>query len=133
MGSASPNLNTLGALMRFAISLEAETADRYAEWSAAAEAPASFSELAREHSTRAERLTRLLREQLNEMILEPIPALSASDYEAPASDARALEDRLARLYADIVTHAGHLLPGATRTLVRFGERSQQLAREDGGR
>lgn len=132
MAETTPELNTLGALLRFAISLETETADRYAEWSAAAGAPASFSELALEHSTRAERLTRLLREQLNEMILEPISGLSIARYQAPASDVAASERRLAQLYADIVTQAGHVLPGAARTFIRFGERSQQLAREREG-
>jgi hypothetical protein len=128
MAETTPELNTVGALMRFAVSLEEEAADRYTEWSAAARAPASLSELALEHRTRAERLTRMLREQLNEMILEPISGLSVADYQAPASVLAGLERKLARLYADIVSRAGHVLPGATRTLARFGERSEQLAR-----
>jgi hypothetical protein len=133
MSAVPPELNTLGALMRFAISREAETADRYAEWATAAEAPASFSELAAEHTLRAERLTRLLREQLNEMILEPISGLSVADYPGPAADMTDVERELARLHTDIVTQAGHVLPGASRTLTRFAERSRQLARELEGR
>jgi hypothetical protein len=133
MAETTPELNTVGALMRFAISLEETAADRYAEWSAAAGAPASFSELALEHRTRVERLTRLLREQLNEMILEPISGVSLADYQAPAADVTGLERKLARLYADIASRAGHVLPGATRTLARFGERSEQLARGTGAR
>ncbi len=123
-----PQLNTLGALMRFAISLETETADRYAEWATAADASASFSELATEHNLRVERLTRLLREQLNEMILEPISGLSVADYTGPTTNTADLERRLARLYTDIVAHAGHVFPGASRTLTRFAERSQLLVR-----
>jgi len=124
MNTDLPQLNTLGALMRFVISLETETVDRYTEWATVKNAPVLFSELANEHRLRVERLTRLLREQLNEMILEPISGFSAADYTGPTSSATDLERRLAQLYTDIVAHAGHIFPGANRILTRFAERSR---------
>jgi len=61
------------------------------------------------------------------MILEPISGLWTGDYLGPGADVTDLERRLARLYTDLVTHAGHILPGASRALARFAERSRQLA------
>jgi hypothetical protein len=132
MTDTIPELTTLGALLRFAVAQEADVAVRYTGWEAAPEAPASFAGLGQEHHSRAEKLTRLLREQLNEMILEPISGLRAGRYlptptEDPLTDAPAAEQALAQLYTDIASHAGHLLPGATRTLSRFAERSRYLA------
>ena len=129
-------LTTFGAVIRFAAAREAEAAAYYERWAARrGGTPALASSLASGHAKRAARLERLVREQLNEMILEPIAGLRADDYageieEAPtAAASAALEDRLERLYSDLLHHAGRTLGGATRVLQRFAEESRRHAEE----
>lgn len=137
--SASPELTTFGAVIRFAAALERQAVDHYQAW--LAQDPGEWRELAlslaSSHDRRAARLERLVREQLNEMILEPITGLRAERYlaEGESGDTRsvgasaALEERLARLYSDLVEHAGRALGGAARSLQRFAGESQRHAEE----
>ena len=136
--SAPPELTTFGAVIRFAAALETEAAAHYERWlaqSQAGDVPALVSSLASDHAKRAARLERLVREQLNEMTLEPIAGLRAERYsgegeppDAPtAATSAALEERLARLYTDLVEHAGRALGGAARSLQRFADESQRHA------
>ena len=129
MSFPPPDPTTFGALVRFAITRETEAADRYDGWAADVARSEAFTVAAAEHRRRAEQLSRMVREQLNEMILEPISGLRAEDYAGPADSLALLESTLARLYTDMVAQAGHIFPGARRSLTRFAERSQQLARD----
>jgi len=134
--SAPPELRTFGAVIRFAAAHEAEAVAYYERWMAkGGDRPALIASLASRHAKRAARLERLVREQLNEMILEPIAGLCAEDYAITseeslcAASAIELETRLARLYSDLVEHAGRALGVAARSLSRFADESQRQAEE----
>ena len=136
MNGEVPRLGTFGALMRFAAQLEREAAERYATWAREPGRGGGFAALADSHRKRADQLARMVQEQLNEMTLEPISGLEASDYlppEGPASggaaEARALEERLARLYEDAAERAGHVLGGAARSLQRLARQSRRAMEE----
>jgi hypothetical protein len=123
--SVPPELTTFGAVIRFAAALERQATGHYVAWLAqdAGEARDLASSLASSHRRRAARLERLVREQLNEMLLEPIAGLRAERYlaegesgDTPGAGASvAMEERLARLYSDLVEHAGRALGGAARS------------------
>jgi len=90
-------LNTFGALLKFALELEEAAARSYDEAAKAARDEALRSGLAaRAESARKnrQRLERVRREQVNEMLLEPIEGLRESDYRAggDASPAAADDD-----------------------------------------
>ena len=137
--SVPPELTTFGAVIRFAAALERQAADHYEAWLAQdpGEARELAVSLASGHGRRAARLERLVREQLNEIILEPITGLRAERYlregksaDMPAAGtSAALEERLARFYCDLVEHAGRALGGAARSLERFARESQGQAKE----
>lgn len=76
-------LGTLGAVLRFAIELESRSAEFHQETvSLAKDSPASgvFLSLAEAKRMRKELLERSRRENINEMLLEPITGLQGSDY-----------------------------------------------------
>ena len=141
MNEDVPKLGTFGALMRFAAQLEGEAAERYARWTDDADLGGRFAALADSHRKRAEQLARMVQEQLNEMTLEPITGLDASDYlppeDPPSGDdaaarmawARDVEERLARLYEDATRQAGHVLGGAARALQRLARQSRRAIEE----
>jgi len=141
MNEEVPRLGTFGALMRFAAQLEREAAERYAAWAREPGLGGPFGALADSHRKRADQLARMVQEQLNEMTLEPISGLDASDYlppEGPPSGgdagartawARNLEERLARLYVDATQRAGHVLGGAARALQRLARQSRRAIEE----
>ena len=141
MNEDVPKLGTFGALMRFAAESEKDAAERYARWTDDADLGGRFAALADSHRKRAEQLARMVQEQLNEMTLEPITGLDASDYlppeDPPSGDdaaartawARNLEERLARLYEDATRQAGHVLGGAARALQRLARQSRRALEE----
>ena len=141
MNQEVPKLGTFGALMRFAAQLEKEAAQRYADWGREPDLGGRFGALADSHRKRADQLARMVQEQLNEMTLEPIGGLDASDYlppEGPPSGAdaaartawaREVEARLARLYEDATQRAGHVLGGAARSLQRLARQSRRAIEE----
>ena len=140
MSGEVPKLGTFGALMRFAAQLEGEAAERYAAWAGDPDLGGPFAVLADSHRKRAEQLARMVQEQLNEMTLEPISGLDASDYlppeDPPSGDdaarmawARDVEERLARLYEDATQRAGHVLGGASRSLQRLARQSRRAIEE----
>jgi rubrerythrin len=138
MSSRQTELTTFGAMMRFAVSLEEDAAERYESWAERVGEPeaATLQELAASHRKRAARLGRMVQEELNEMTLEPIQGLRAEDYPigpdppdgASASDlaafAASIEARLAGLYDDIVGRAGRVLGRAARRLERLAKQSR---------
>lgn len=141
MSGEVPRLGTFGALMRFAAQLEGEAAERYAAWAGDPDLGGRFAALADSHRKRADQLARTVQEQLNEMTLEPISGLDASDYlppeDPPSGDdaaarmawARDVEERLARLYEDATQRAGHVLGGASRSLQRLARQSRRAIEE----
>lgn len=76
-------LGTLGAVLRFAIELEGQSAEFYQEAASLARhslAEGVFRALAEAKKKRKELLERSRREYINEMLLEPIAGLKVSDY-----------------------------------------------------
>jgi len=139
----APRLTTFGALMRFAASLEGAAAERYEMWEKDSSQACRdlFSRLAVSHHKHTAQLMRMVQEQLNEMVLEPISGLTAEDYthieEASYTDGASnpvalaieLETRLARLYGDVTARAGQVLAAAARTLERFLRQSHLTIQE----
>ena len=76
-------LGTLGAVLRLAIELEGRSAEFYQEAASLAKhslAEGVFLTLAEAKRKRKELLERSRRENINEMLLEPIAGLKGSDY-----------------------------------------------------
>jgi hypothetical protein len=137
-----PEIVAYGSAFRFA--LEAEEA--CADFAAAADAlaPAAFhaklEELTCAHSDRVEKLT-MIRQEVNEMILEPISALHRSDYlgsldEEPAtswpailSQLIAAEEDTARYHEEFVAVAADVLAASARAFVRAARQDRQAADE----
>jgi rubrerythrin len=102
-------LNTFGAILSFAITLEGSAQEFY-ESAAAHDSNEEFADYARKAGKRKQRLSQIRQENVTEMVLEPITGLDATNYaitvSAPTSagDARTqaiqLEDRLLRFYSD---------------------------------
>ena len=131
-------LGTVGAVLAFAIKLEADSAQFYGEAASLAKAsPAGevFLSLAAAKRKRKERVERSRREYMNEMLLEPITGLEGSDYVVdttltPEMDARAalrlareLEESSHRLYLDAAEKISHL-PQMSRV---FKKLAQEIA------
>ena len=79
-------LTTFGAILRFAIDLEAEAERRYqqaAEAAGSAAAGESLRVLARAKRKRRQTLERARQENVAEMILETIRGLDSADFAAP--------------------------------------------------
>lgn len=89
------DLNTFGALLRFALELE-ETAVRFYEEAAkAAQGETlrhSFAECAEAASKNQRTLERVRREQVNEMLLESIEGLRDGDYQVGAAASAGMGD-----------------------------------------
>jgi hypothetical protein len=109
--SAAPSLNTFGAILSFAIDLEARLGEYYtAAAGGTADLAEQFEEYARKSAKRGQRLTAIRQENVTEMILEPIAGLNAEDYlidfdpdtagGAALAEAIRLETRAERFYAE---------------------------------
>lgn len=144
-------LGTLGAVLAFAIKLEGHSAQFYEEAaSLAKESPASdvFLSLAEARRKRKELLQRSRRENINEMLLEPIVGLKGSDYlmETELSSkmgyydvlqlAMELEENSRRFYLDAAGRVN--LPEVTKLFEKLGEenadhklRVKSLHKEEG--
>jgi rubrerythrin len=98
-------LNTFGALLKFALELEEAAARFYEKAAKAARDEAPRSGLAaRAESARKnrQRLERVRREQVNEMLLESIEGLRESDYRAGGdASAAAADDDLTASAAEL--------------------------------
>lgn len=124
----SAELNTFGAILRFAIEWEGRAVAFY-EQAASSGGQALFTELAQGSLRRLRRLEQARREGVAEMILEPIQGLDGDAYRVDLDvqdqaglvrQARALEEAAARFYRD----AAEKLP--IREVVRL---FRQLAQE----
>ncbi|MBN1485146.1 MAG: hypothetical protein JXA37_10515 [Chloroflexia bacterium] len=122
-------LGTFGAILGFALEIEAQAAALY-ESEAGADSSELFQELARQTRKRQGRLERARREGVQEMILEPIQGLDRADYglelpagAGPLQQALALEERAVRFYRAAASNMP--LRGVARLLQRLAEESAQ--------
>ncbi len=138
-------LNTFGALLKFALELEDAAARCYEEAAQAARDEALRSALAaRAESTKRnrQRLERVRREQVNEMLLESIEGLRESDYR-PAADpapgaagedltasAAELESACERFYRDAAERLS--IPEVVRSFQRLADAHARSRAQLGG-
>ena len=135
-------LNTFGALLKFALGLEDAAARFYEEAAQAARDDALRSALAaRAESTKRnrQRLERVRREQVNEMLLESIEGLREGDYR-PAADPSALDDLTAsaaelesaceRFYRDAAERLS--IPEVVRSFQRLADAHARSRAQLGG-
>jgi hypothetical protein len=137
-----PEIVAYGPAFRFALEAEEACADLAA--AAAALAPKAFhdalEELTCTHRDRVEKLT-MIRQEVNEMILEPISALHAGDYlgsldEEPADSWPAVLSQLieaesdtARYHEEFVSVAADVLAASARAFTRAARQDRQAADE----
>jgi hypothetical protein len=138
-----PQIVAYGSAFRFA--LEAEEA--CADFAAAADAlapeaawHAKLEELTCAHRDRVEKLT-LIRQEVNEMILEPIHALDggaylgtldaepAASWPAVLRQLIAAEEDTARYHEDFVQTAADVLAASSRAFTRAAKQDRQAAAE----
>ena len=113
--ASSGTLNTFGAIMTFAIELEARLSQWYGGLGEA--------DLAKAADKRRRKLERARRENVVEITLEPIAGLDADDYALDLSDGSAEGQAAAaalaaRFYADVAPKIN--VRAAQRTLERCG-------------
>ncbi len=137
-------LSTFGSVLTFAIGLEEKSARFYeAGASNARLAPhkAALLALAEGNRKRRELLLTTRRENVTEMVLEPIAGLRAEDYEVspPAQGATApaavlacaaeLEARSARFYSEVAAQGKRFLAGVARTFSRLANENESRLAE----
>jgi len=139
MGASGPELTTFGAVLRFAIDLEAESSAFYeaaAALFAKDGANTLLRELSAQHANRQRLLERTRQLKLNEMVLEPVTGLEGHRYAFDATPApkdgvlrRAvdLEGVGTRFYADSATVAKAVLTEAARTFRKLAEENGRNA------
>ncbi len=123
-------LSTFGAILRFAIELEKGAAAYYERAAqAAASSPQGLSDLAQAHHKRRQLAEQTRRENVTEMILEPIYGLREEDWRvdlegAGWGQAVALEGKLRGFY--IAAAAKVSIPQVARILRRMAEENARL-------
>ena len=96
-------LNQFGAVMTFAIEMEAQLADFYDQLAEKGGAHAAeFSERAKGSRVRSSRLEASRRQNVTEITLEPIEGLDEADYalDLSAADINAIEATVRQFYTD---------------------------------
>jgi rubrerythrin len=125
-------LTKFGALVQFALELEQGAAAFYneAEKQAGGDSlKAVFSSLLSDCRKNAQRLERIRREDVNEMLLESVHGIHGETYSMPevsaagtgglVAAAKVTEETLARYYRDIVSKLS--LPDAARSFSRLAD------------
>jgi rubrerythrin len=121
------DLANFGAVLTHAIAMEERLASLYRELAAAApDHAAALERRAVASDKRARMLERTRRENVTEMILEPIQDFASADYALPeggADDAQATARRAAQVAVDFYTAgAGHLsIPEVKRIFQRLAK------------
>jgi hypothetical protein len=115
-------LNQFGAILSFAIKLEADLQDYYQK--------AGNADRARDAEKRKSKLQRARQELVLEITLEPITGLDEADYalnldDTSAVGAAAVEQVAARFYTDVAPKIN--VPQARRVLERCGQEHGALA------
>jgi len=138
-----PEITNFGTAFRFALEAEAAAGDIAA--AAQGLAPdeawrAKLEELACTHDDRVQKF-RMIRQEVNEMTLEPISDFDGERYLAAltAEPARswpeaaeqviAAEDDVAAFHDDFVAHADDVLAAASRAFTRAAKQERQKAEE----
>ncbi|MEQ8675678.1 MAG: hypothetical protein RLP44_18725 [Aggregatilineales bacterium] len=116
------SLNTFGAVLSYAIQLEADLASYYQK--------AGNAERAKEADKRKSKLERVRRENVLEITLEPIEGLSEADYALDFEDTSSagqqkIEGVAAQFYADAAPKINVLQ--AQRALERYGKEHTALS------
>lgn len=106
------DIGTFGGLMTFCVAAERAGQARHAADPA----------LAQVYARRVQAIERLRRENVNEMILEPLEGVTSVDLAA-APDAAAFEERLAAFYEQAAL-------AAAPVLAEVGSRFRQLAKQN---
>jgi len=139
METPGPELTTFGAVLRFAMELEAASSAFYESASTVLSkdgAGTLVRELAAQHANRHRLLERTRQMKLNEMVLEPISGLEGHRYVFDATPApkdsvlrRAmdLEGIAQTFYVDSATVARSLLTEAARTFRKLAEENGRNA------
>lgn len=143
MAREFPEITNFGTAFRFALEAEAAAGDLAA--AAQGLAPdetwrARLEELACTHDDRAQKL-RAIRQEVNEMILEPIsdfdgrPYLAAltaepaTSWPAAAEQVIAAEESVAAFHDDFVAHAEDVLAASARAFKRAAKQEREKAAE----
>jgi len=143
MESESSELTTFGALLRFAIDLENIAVEFYqaSAKEAFVETQPTWLDLAQQHQQRMNRLERIRRENLNEMLLEPIADLNLENYAIEAgvppdaslpdllSRAVQLEGQAQKFYQDSASKAKSVLAEAARAFTKLAQQNGDLQRK----
>lgn len=137
-------LTTFGGLLSFAIDSE-DAAEQFYQAAAAheafAEAQPTLLDLAKQHQKRKARLERIRRENLNEMLLEPIADLGLDHYAVEAEvapdatlpdllgQAVQLEAQAQKFYQDSAIKAKSVLAEAARAFTKLAQQNGDLQRK----
>ena len=121
-----PDINTFGALMRYAITLEdycAQMYERAAGADALGEIKEQLAELQAKHKKRKAKLEEALRLKLNEVTIEPVTSLRKEDYLVEVGDiaAKGLDEAKALM--------GQVEESSKKFYTDSAEYSEAIARE----
>ena len=128
-----PEINTFGAMMRFAITLEDYCTEMY-ETAAVVEPfgvmKDAFEELQRQHAKRKGRLEEALRLKLNEVTIEPVSSLKKDDYlidigdikDKSLDEVKELFQKLEEVSAKFYTHSADYSEATAREIMRLFQR-----------
>ena len=140
-----PQIATFGALLKFLVEFERHAAEFYEGRAGDSRYGDLMAGLARANRKRASTLERVRRENVTEMILEPIEGLSSEQVPVPDSSdedwlaqAIALEHDLGKFYSEAAQKARLALGEVRRLFVRLAEengrrRAELKALEERGR
>jgi len=131
-------LSTFGALLAFAIELEERAASFYRRAAEGCEGLREvFLAFARESESHRRLLLSTRRENVTEMVLEPIAGLRRGDYEVEGESTPGLpceqlvilaveaEEKAHRFYSDAANRAEHSLAGVTRSFIHLRRGREQ--------
>lgn len=122
-------ITTLGSLMSFAMDLEAEARDLCTRRADAMEGEARrvLRTLAEGHERRRQELQRMLREDLNEVTLEPLRGMETSAYGREVGAVVEFEGNLKSFYLDAADTARAQPSHLVRSLRRFASEAEAFA------
>ena len=121
-------ITSFGSLLKFATELERRSAAFYEAYAGESECGGLPEKLAQENGKRAATLERVRRENVTEMILEPIQDLEAEPLDILAQDgpdwmseAITLEERVGSFYGEAAQKANRVLAEVRRIFERMAK------------